>query len=141
MTKQNQQLEEVKMKTPSNMTNREIEAAIKNELINWIEPFCSAHGVKPCKTCGNLKESFERVAKIASEKEVKLTRVQGINQVKELFDMVYQWGRVGAVVDYKAPAFQRDIKELKKSEYFCPCDLLECPDSGEKCQICGEIID
>jgi hypothetical protein len=32
---------------------------------------------------------------------------------KELFDMVYQWGRVGIVTDHKCPAFQDKIKALK----------------------------
>lgn len=37
-------------------------------------------------------------------KKVKLT--------KELFDMVYSWGRWGLVVDYKAPAFRSVVRQL-----------------------------
>jgi len=32
--------------------------------------------------------------------------------VSELFKMVYQWGRVGVVVDSSAPAFQEQLKEV-----------------------------
>ena len=32
--------------------------------------------------------------------------------VSELFRMVYQWGRVGVVVDSSAPAFQEQLKEV-----------------------------
>ena len=32
---------------------------------------------------------------------------------KELFDMVYQWGRVGIVTDENCNAFQDKIKEFK----------------------------
>jgi hypothetical protein len=35
---------------------------------------------------------------------------------KHLFDMVYQWGRVGIVVDYMAPAFQQTINDIKAEE-------------------------
>ena len=35
---------------------------------------------------------------------------------KELFDMVYQWGRVGVQVDELCNAFQDKIKELIKSQ-------------------------
>lgn len=31
---------------------------------------------------------------------------------KDLFKMVYDWGRVGIVVDYHAPAFQSELKKL-----------------------------
>lgn len=33
---------------------------------------------------------------------------------KELFDMVYGWGKFGVVVDESAPAFQATIKKLKQ---------------------------
>lgn len=29
--------------------------------------------------------------------------------IKELFDMVYQWGRVGIVTDHEAPAFRSQL--------------------------------
>jgi hypothetical protein len=32
--------------------------------------------------------------------------------VSELFKMVYQWGRVGVVVDSSAPAFQEQLKQV-----------------------------
>jgi hypothetical protein len=35
---------------------------------------------------------------------------------KFLFDMVYQWGRVGLVVDYMAPAFQRTLNDIRAEE-------------------------
>jgi hypothetical protein len=31
---------------------------------------------------------------------------------EELFKMVYQWGRVGVVVDHNAPAFQSELRAL-----------------------------
>lgn len=34
--------------------------------------------------------------------------------IKELFDMVYQWGRVGVVVDYTAPAFVSTLADIIK---------------------------
>lgn len=36
---------------------------------------------------------------------------------KELFDMVYQWGRVGIVVDENAPAFNSVLDELVEAKY------------------------
>ena len=33
---------------------------------------------------------------------------------KELFDMVYGWGRVRMVVDETAPAYKKTLRELKK---------------------------
>jgi len=35
---------------------------------------------------------------------------------KDLFDMVYQWGRVGIVADEKSPAFQQAVAELAREE-------------------------
>ncbi len=35
---------------------------------------------------------------------------------KELFDMVYQWGKVGVVVDYRAPAFQYLLNDIRADE-------------------------
>lgn len=35
---------------------------------------------------------------------------------KELFDMVYQWGRVGIVTDHKCPAYRDAVKALKTWE-------------------------
>jgi len=35
---------------------------------------------------------------------------------KELFNMVYQWGRIGMVVDHNAPAFKEKIIELRNYE-------------------------
>ena len=31
---------------------------------------------------------------------------------RELFEMVYQWGRVGIIVDENSPAFKETIKDL-----------------------------
>lgn len=31
---------------------------------------------------------------------------------KELFDMVYRWGQVGIVTDYRSEAYQKTLKEL-----------------------------
>lgn len=31
---------------------------------------------------------------------------------KELFNMVYQWGKIGVQVDYRAPAFQTVLNQL-----------------------------
>jgi hypothetical protein len=53
----------------------------------------------------------------ASEKPTPQEEVGG-NQVvdpvlvSELFRMVYQWGKVGVVVDSSAPAFQEQLKEV-----------------------------
>lgn len=33
---------------------------------------------------------------------------------KSIFDMVYQWGRVKIVVDFTAPAYQEEIKQLRE---------------------------
>lgn len=35
---------------------------------------------------------------------------------KDLFDMVYRWGRVGLVVDYMAPAFQQALNDIRIDE-------------------------
>lgn len=34
--------------------------------------------------------------------------------IKEMFEMVYQWGRVGIVVDENCPAYKSVIKKLEK---------------------------
>jgi len=39
-----------------------------------------------------------------------------MSKTKELFEMVYQWGRVGIVTDEKAPAFQQTVAELIREE-------------------------
>ena len=33
---------------------------------------------------------------------------------KQLFDMIYQWGRVGIVTDEKSEAFQSLLDEIKR---------------------------
>ena len=38
-------------------------------------------------------------------------------KAKEIFDMVYQWGRLGIVVDFTAPAYQEAIEELLKEKH------------------------
>ena len=44
--------------------------------------------------------------KAAEIKEAELKRISEVpNKRKELFDMVYQWGKVGVVTDHNAPAF------------------------------------
>ena len=43
------------------------------------------------------------------EKEKKLKELES-----ELFDMVYQWGRVGVIVDENCPAFQDLMDEIKE---------------------------
>jgi hypothetical protein len=35
-------------------------------------------------------------------------------EVKELFTMVYQWGRVGIVTDEHSPAFREQLREVMK---------------------------
>ena len=35
---------------------------------------------------------------------------------KELFEMVYQWGRAGIVVDFTCNAFQEKLKEIIDNE-------------------------
>jgi rubrerythrin len=65
------------------------------------------------------------------------TAAENVDEVKELFDMVYQWGRMRIVVDYQAPAFQKSIKEIKKSQYICPIGPYDAPEFGEECPICG----
>jgi hypothetical protein len=67
--------------------------------------------------------------------------MENISQVKELFDMVYQWGRVGIVVDFRSPAFQKVIKKIKNSQYLCPIDIHSAPEPGEECPICGIVVD
>lgn len=110
----------------------------------FAEPFCNKHEVRPCEKCGTLEDFIIQEVEgqiIGKNKKAKvMTRVESIHEVKKLFEMVYQWGRVGIVVDYKAPAFQQAIKEIKKSEYFCPCDIYEAPELGEICPICGEEV-
>lgn len=71
----------------------------------------------------------------------KITAMENISQVKELFDMVYQWGRVGIVVDFRSPAFQKAVKEIKNSQYICPTDISRVSESGDECPICGIIVD
>ncbi len=39
-----------------------------------------------------------------------------MSKPKELFDMVYQWGRFGVVTDEKSPAFQQIVAELAREE-------------------------
>lgn len=39
-----------------------------------------------------------------------------MSKTKELFEMVYQWGRFGIVTDEKAPAFQQTVAELIREE-------------------------
>ncbi|MDL2342351.1 MAG: hypothetical protein QFB87_04720 [Patescibacteria group bacterium] len=34
---------------------------------------------------------------------------------KQIFEMVYNWGGYGVVVDHTAPAYQRLIEQLKRS--------------------------
>lgn len=45
---------------------------------------------------------------------------------KELFNMVYQWGRVGVVADHNSQAFKLAVKEVikpKSQKITCPnCD-------------------
>lgn len=33
-------------------------------------------------------------------------------KIKKLFDMVYEWGRVGIVVDFESNAFRKALKEI-----------------------------
>lgn len=35
-----------------------------------------------------------------------------ITAIEDLFKMVYQWGRVGLIVDENAPAFRSSLKDL-----------------------------
>lgn len=44
------------------------------------------------------------------EKDMKLQKER---IVKEIFSTIYDWGRYGVKVDYKAQAYQRLISELK----------------------------
>lgn len=120
---------------------KKIKEIISQEIIKWYTPlFCNEHEVYPCKICGNLEQSFNRVIDFYTNERKKLTRVESVNEVKELFEMIYQWGRVGIVVDYKSPVFQKGIKKIKETEYFCPADIDEAPEFGTECQICGEIV-
>jgi len=36
----------------------------------------------------------------------------GDKDIEELFNMVYQWGRVGLVVDFTAPAFVSSLAQI-----------------------------
>lgn len=36
--------------------------------------------------------------------------------IKELFDMVYEWGRVGIVADFESNAFRKKLKEILTSQ-------------------------
>ena len=36
---------------------------------------------------------------------------------RELFNIVYQWGRWNVKADYSAPAFQNKLNELLRSKY------------------------
>lgn len=55
---------------------------------------------------GHSAEPYEIKKEIAREK-----------RIKELFDMVYQWGRVGIITDEDAPAFREIIDELVDTYY------------------------
>jgi len=39
---------------------------------------------------------------------------------QELFEMVYEWGQYGVVVDHQAPAFQRLLQQIKISTSEVP---------------------
>ena len=57
------------------------------------------------------------IEKLLEEKNKKLKRLEkGLEKrlEKELFDMVYQWGRVGIVTDEKCNAFQDLLSEIKE---------------------------
>lgn len=51
------------------------------------------HNVATCMDCGSVLQPADNIA-------------------RDLFKMVYDWGRVGIVVDYHAPAFQSELKKL-----------------------------
>lgn len=40
------------------------------------------------------------------------------NLYKELFNMVYEWGRVGIITDENSTAFQEKIKEIVDEAIF-----------------------
>lgn len=50
----------------------------------------------------------------ASIQKVKTDYEKREKVIKELFDMVYKWGRYNVVVNDSAPAYRDTIKELLK---------------------------
>lgn len=45
--------------------------------------------------------------------------------VKELFDMVYQWGRVGVVCDYTCPAYQDTVNDIIRKQALSLVEIDE----------------
>lgn len=48
-----------------------------------------------------------------SKMQIKMDEKE--QKIKELFDMVYNWGRVGVVVDFESNAFRKKLKEVISS--------------------------
>lgn len=125
------------------MTNQEKLEAVRNKIIEACDYVKIGGGFPPFKhTCSTPQPE---------EKEEKSIG-------KTIFDMVYQWGRVGVVVDYTAPAYQDEIKKLitqpenKEKENCGYCDMdwykptleeKKCHHSGfhEEVVICGTCKD
>lgn len=72
--------------------------------------------------------------------KIKISRVESIKKVKLLFETVYKWGKDNHNVNFKDPLFQQLIKEIKKTEYYCPANIDEAPFVGEICEICLEEV-
>lgn len=56
---------------------------------------------------------------VANTNDISLQKVKSDYEkrekiIKELFDMVYKWGRYNVVVNDNAPAYRETIKELLK---------------------------
>jgi len=103
--------------------------------------------------CEDMNCDCNREMKKAELKE------RGEESIKELFDMVYQWGRAGVKVDYTSKTFQDKVKEIKGQslkqistydrsspdpndvKFQCSCgeifSLAECEDDIPECPICG----
>lgn len=60
----------------------------------------------------NLQVKLDTTNKLANAQYSNHAKREEI--IKEIFDMVYAWGRVGIVVDENAPAYRNTIKELLK---------------------------
>lgn len=59
-----------------------------------------------------LRTKNESTNKLANEQYKNHARREEV--IKELFDMVYNWGRWNIVADDSAPAYRETIKELLK---------------------------
>lgn len=51
---------------------------------------------------------------IKTQMQIKMDEKE--QKIKELFDMVYEWGRVGVVAGFESNAFRKKLKEVVTEE-------------------------